>query len=89
MAKKRTTNSGKELDSVYFLKILLYFVIGSIWLKYNGIVIFPLGLALGLLFIHSDHFAIDRKIEYAILIISTLIGLAGYGVLLALPAIKF
>jgi hypothetical protein len=89
MAKKRIQAGGKELDSVYFLKILLYFVIGSIWVKYNGIVIFPLGLGLGLLFIHSDHFAIDRKIEYAILIISALIGLAGYGVLLALPVIKF
>lgn len=89
MAKKKNSSSKKELDSVYFLKILLYFVLGSIWIKYNGIVIFPLGLVLGLLFVHNDHFSIDRKIEYAILIVSALIGLAGYGVLLAIPALKF
>jgi len=88
MAKKRINAGGKELDSVYFLKVLMYFVIGSIWIKYNGYVIFPLGLALGLIFVHSDHFAIDRKIEYAILIISMLVGLTGWGILLSLPAIK-
>jgi len=91
MAKAKTKSSRvrPETDNVYFLKILLYFVIGTIWIKYNGYVIFPVGLGLGLLFVHSDHFAIDRKVEYAILIIAALLGLAGYGLFLALPAFKF
>ena len=75
------------MDSVYFLKILLYFVFGTIWLKYNGIVIFPIGLAIALIFVHTDHFSIDRKVEYAVLIVSALLGLMGYGLLLAIPAI--
>ena len=79
----------RETDNVYFLKILLYFVIGTIWIKYNGWVIFPVGLALGLLFVHSDHFAIDRKVEYAVLLVATLLGLAGYGLFLVLPVLKF
>lgn len=80
MSKKKAV--AKETDSVYFLKILMYFVLGTIWVKYNGIVIFPLGLILGVLFAQHDHFAIDRKIEYAILLIAALLGLMGYGIFL-------
>jgi hypothetical protein len=70
-----------EKDSVYFFKIVLYIVLGSFWLKFlhpiqigdiqlNG---FPLGLIIGLLFASHDHFQVDRKIEYAILIVITVI----------------
>jgi hypothetical protein len=70
-----------ESDSAYFLKIVLYILLGSFWLRFpapveigyisfNG---FPLGLLLGLLFASHDHFQIDRKVEYAILIIVTII----------------
>ena len=79
MAKKKL--SPQENDSAYFLKIVLYVLLGSFWLRFaspltigyvtlNG---FPLGLLLGLLFASHDHFQIDRKIEYAILIIVTII----------------
>jgi hypothetical protein len=82
MSKKR---AAAETDSTYFLKILMYFVLGTIWIKYHGYVVFPLGLVLGVLFARSDHFSIDRKIEYAILMIAALLGLAGYGVFFVLP----
>lgn len=79
---KRTSNTrnvAKETDSVYFLKILVYFVLGSIWIKYNGVVVFPAGLVLGLALSAHDHFAIDRKVEYAVLVMSALVSLAtGY-----------
>jgi hypothetical protein len=79
MAKKDT--SPQENDSAYFLKLILYVLLGSFWLRFaspitlgaitlNG---FPLGLLLGLLFANHDHFQIDRKIEYAILVIVTII----------------
>jgi len=75
-ARKRIAT---ETDSVYFLKILVFFVLGSIWVKYHGIVVFPLGLVLGLALTAHDHFAIDRKVEYAVLIVSALLTLAtGY-----------
>ena len=73
-----------EKDSVYFLKILLYFVLGTIWIKYNGKTIFPIGLVIGALFTSKEHFRIDRKIEYAILLISTIMGLIGLGIFLSL-----
>jgi len=79
MPKK--TQQPTESDSAYFLKIVLYILLGSFWLRFpapleigyisfNG---FPLGLALGLLFASHDHFQIDRKVEYAILVIVTII----------------
>lgn len=69
----------RESDSVYFLKILLYFILGSIWLRFSdlqvlpGVSALPVGLLLGLVFAHHDHFQIDRKIEYAVLIAASVL----------------
>lgn len=71
--RSRTT----ETDSVYFLKLVLYMLLGATWIKFvdpihlgafqlNGI---PFGMLFGIVLASHDHFAIDRKIEYAILII--------------------
>ena len=73
-----------ETDSVYFLKILLYLVLGTIWIKHDGRLIIPLGLLVGLLFTSKDHFKIDRKIEYALLLVAAILGLSTqYGIYLA------
>lgn len=74
-------NKKIEPDSVYFLKILLYFILGTIWIaSTTGKRIVPAGLILGLLFAHKDHFRIDRKVEYAILLVAALISLYGPGI---------
>lgn len=70
-----------ETDSVYLLKIVLYVILGSLWLKFaqplsiGGMIVggFPIGLGLGLLFASHDHFRVDRKVEYALLIVMTII----------------
>jgi hypothetical protein len=82
MAKTTKKAGSKEPDSIYFLKILIYFVLGTIWIKYDGYVVFPLGLLIGILIAQKDHFAIDRKMEYAILLISAIIGLLAGGLYL-------
>ncbi len=79
MAKLKVSKN-QEADSVYFLKLLLYFILGTIWFRYNGRPILPLGLIIGLLFAHQDHFRIDRKVEYAILLVSTLLAFVGLGI---------
>ncbi|MBW4061510.1 hypothetical protein HJC99_03010 [Candidatus Saccharibacteria bacterium] len=76
MSKKRAA-ATTETNGTYFLKILIYFVFGSIWIKFNGLVIFPIGLIIGLMLTTHDHFKIDRKIEYAVLIVAALLGLSG------------
>lgn len=81
MARMKQKQQSSEPDSTYFLKIVLYIVLGSFWLKFSQplpigdflIHGFPLGLVIGLLFASHDHFAIDRKIEYALLVLMTII----------------
>ena len=68
MAKKK--NRRTESDSVYFLKLVMFFILGGIWVYFeNGIIPgVPIGLIIGVLFASKDHFQIDRKIEYAVLL---------------------
>ncbi len=81
MVKKKFIRRGGQVvekDSAYFLKLVLYLIIGSIWIKVtkgetNQIPI-PIGLIIGLVFTTHEHFKIDRKIEYAVLLVAMLIG---------------
>lgn len=70
-----------ESDSTYLLKLVLYVILGSFWLKlgqplmvgplsFNGL---PIGLLIGMLFASHDHFQVDRKIEYAVLIVAAVV----------------
>ena len=74
----------READSVYFLKILLYFILGTIWIKKDGQALIPIGLIIGVLFASRDHFRIDRKIEYALLLLAAVLGLTGLGIFINL-----
>lgn len=77
--KVKAAAPAAESDSAYFLKLVLYVVMGSLWLKFNAplqlgpLVLsgIPLGLFVGLIFASHDHFQVDRKIEYAVLIVAT------------------
>ena len=79
--KKKKITQPTETDSAYFLKLVLYVVLGSVWLKFadpfiigsvviNGL---PIGLVLGLIFASHDNFQVDRKIEYAVLLVVTIL----------------
>lgn len=69
--KQRKRATQTEADSTYFLKILLFFIVGAIWIEVTAWnTSLPLGLVLGLVFASHDHFQIDRKIEYAVLLIA-------------------
>jgi ABC-type dipeptide/oligopeptide/nickel transport system permease component len=79
MAKKKSRSLKKneqEMDSTYLLKLVLYMIIGSQWVRITkGSTQFPLpvGLVIGILFAMHDHFQIDRKVEYALLLASTFV----------------
>ncbi|MCA9342531.1 hypothetical protein KC950_00760 [Candidatus Saccharibacteria bacterium] len=77
MAKKKQ-KQAKQSDSAYFLKILLFMVLGSLWIKatdgQSWQLPIPVGLLIGLVLVSHDHFKIDRKIEYAVLLVSMLVG---------------
>jgi uncharacterized transporter YbjL len=88
MHKKQ--KSAATFDGVYVLKLVLYVILGSLWVKLrangsNFNIPLPLGLVIGLLFTSHEHFRIDRKIEYAVLVVATLLGLiAPYGLFINL-----
>jgi hypothetical protein len=72
------TKQKTEKDSVYFLKLVLYLILGSMWVKITKgdttQIPIPVGLIIGLVFTTHEHFKIDRKIEYAVLLVAMLIG---------------
>jgi hypothetical protein len=83
MAAKRK-KSG-TVDGVYLLKLVLYLLAGVTWLKISHgetmSVPLPLGFLAGLAFTTHEHFQIDRKIEYALLLAAMLVGyFAPFGV---------
>ncbi len=77
---KRKKKSSRESDSAYFLKLVLYFLLGTFWIRLLNVsfgpfehLSIPVGLILGLIFASHEHFQIDRKIEYAVLLAATFI----------------
>lgn len=80
----RTTNSNTEYDSIYFLKILLYLVISTAWIAPGGQRLIPIGLLMGLLIVRHERFQIDRKVEYAIMLVGAVLGLVGIGITVTL-----
>ncbi len=72
---KKKQRQTVEPDSVYFLKLVLYFLLGCLWIHVGGEngVSLPIGLVIGILFASHDHFQIDRKMEYLILIVATFV----------------
>jgi hypothetical protein len=75
MAKKSTK---VEKDSTYFLKLVIYLILGSIWVKISKgesmQIPIPVGFIVGLILTRHEHFKIDRKIEYAVLLVAMLVG---------------
>ncbi len=80
-AKTKKSLKNSETDGAYLLKIIMYIIFGALWIRFaaplqvgpfvlNGI---PIGLFIGLIFASHDHFQVDRKIEYVILILVAII----------------
>lgn len=80
VVRKRTNKvvhrQSPETDSAFFLKLVMYFIFGTFWIHISSsewIVPIPLGFMVGMLFATHDHFKIDRKIEYAVLVVAMFI----------------
>ena len=77
MAKTKTKKSAKNSEGIYILKLVLYLILGCQWLritKGSVTVPLPLGVILGLLLARTDRLSFDRKMAYAILLISMFVG---------------
>jgi hypothetical protein len=76
---KKNDRRARETDNAYILKIVLFLIIGSQWIRLTDSnmtqqIPLPVGLLIGLFFAAHDHFQIDRKIEYAVLVLACLVG---------------
>jgi hypothetical protein len=78
VAKKKQKPVKKQSDSSYFLKLLILVILGCFWVKVgstgNWQIPIPIGLIIGLFLIRKEHFALDRKIQYGVLLVAMLIG---------------
>lgn len=77
--KNQIQTRVNEPDSAFLFKIILYLIIGSQWIRlvdseYTKQIPIPLGFIIGVLFAMHEHFKIDRKIEYAVLLVAMFIG---------------
>lgn len=73
-----------ESDGVYFLKLVIYFVLATFWLKFSApleigglqFTAIPVGLLIGIIAVRFfEKHQTDRKIWYAVLVV---IGLISY-----------
>jgi 4-hydroxybenzoate polyprenyltransferase len=74
-AVKSTAKEVPEKDSVYFLKLVIFFILGCLWIRLGsgaGVPI-PVGLVFGVLLASHEHFQVDRKIEYVVLLFATVL----------------
>lgn len=80
VTKKLTSrSSSKQLDSVFIFKMALFLILGSQWLYIvnptgDAQLPLPVGAVIGVVFATHEHFKIDRKIEYVILLLAMFIG---------------
>lgn len=76
--KKNTAKQPAEPDAVYFLKLVVYLILGSLWLKVTDgdsmQIPIPVGLFVGLLLASHDRLQLDRKIGIAVLLVAMLVG---------------
>jgi len=74
---KRKTSKPVETDGVYLLKLVVYLVVGSLWVRIAHDTVsvpLPVGFLVGLALAVHDRVRTDRRIEYAVLLIAMFIG---------------
>src|SRR5690606_21385627 len=79
---KRYSEKIYESDSTYFLKLVIFVLLGAVWIKFGqpmslGVIpisAVPIGMLLGLMLVRQfEKHQSDRKIWYAILLIVAII----------------
>lgn len=78
----RATEKMFETDGTYFLKLVVFTLLGTLWIKFAQPIVWldiplrgiPIGLFIGLLLVSKfEKYQSDRKIWYAILLVITII----------------
>ncbi len=78
-SKAASKPSTLEMDSLFIFKLVLFLILGSQWLYIidstsTSQIPVPIGAIIGVAFAVHEHFKIDRKIEYAIMLLAMFVG---------------
>ena len=78
MTKTKTRKAkANETDGAFLLKLVMYLIVSSFWIRIQtadgGEMPIPAGAIIALLFATHDHFQIDRKIEFALILVGMFI----------------
>lgn len=71
-------------DVIFLVKAALYLLLGTVWISFGGHRWIPIGVIAGFVFSQVEFLRIDRKIEYALLVVGALLGLYGLGITIQL-----
>jgi len=80
MAKKHSSKRFYESDLTFLIKAALYLLLGTVWVSWDGHRWLPVGIAVGFVLSKIEVLRINRKIEYALLVVGALLGLYGLGI---------
>lgn len=81
-SKSNTTVSKRvakphESDGAYFLKLVLFLLLSSFWVRIeladSSVIPLPVGAVIAVFYALHDHFQIDRKIELALILVGMFI----------------
>lgn len=80
---RRHKNKAKkvliETNISVVVKLALYLLVGTLWISKEDKNVFPIGVILGYLIARKELFQIDKKIEFAMLVIGAFLSLHGIG----------
>ncbi len=78
--RQKVCTHTSQSDTAYFLKLIMYFICGTFWVRLIGInfgpfehLSVPLGLVVGVAFATYECSHVDKKIELAVLLAATFI----------------
>ena len=74
---KKSPKKPAESDGAFFLKIVLFLVVSSFWVRIQfndgSELPLPVGALLAVMYALHEHFQIDRKIELALILVALFI----------------
>lgn len=79
MKSKQKYKKYYESDFAFLVKSALYLLLGTVWIAWGGHRWLPIGVIVGFGLSKIEVLRINRKIEYALLVVGALFGLYGLG----------
>jgi hypothetical protein len=84
MKTKTKLQKYKESDLHLIIKLALYLILGTFWISVDGHKIIPAGVVIGFFVSKMEFFRVNKKVEYALLLVGALFGLFGRGIIVSL-----